>query len=841
MLDFNQTTDFQEKETFFADVILPVPIPGTFTYRLPFALNGMPAAGMRVVVPFGKRVQTGIVLRIHQRPPEKHQAKYILELLDDKPTVNTQQLRLWEWAADYYMCSLGEMMIAALPSGLKISSLSRIQIHPDFALRLEEETPEALGLNDKETRLLQALHQNDNLTFSEAAEILDLQNIYTILKSLIAKQAIIIFEEIQEKYKPKTLKKLRLAAQFLTAETLADLLQDLDKRPKQQEAVLKYISALPLHLSPEAHRNGLPKSIFTEAGISDSALKTLLKNGIFEEFSAIVPRFADQDTGVLATVTLSPTQAKACADIEQLFTQKDTVLLHGITGSGKTEMYIHLISRVLESGSQVLFLLPEIALTAQIVERLRKVFGKQLGVYHSKFSDNERVEIWKGVAEGRFSVVVGARSAVWLPFSHLGLVVVDEEHEGAYKQFEPAPRYNARDLSMVLASLFRAKVLLGSATPSLESYYLAKQGRYGLVEALQRYGSASLPEIRMVDTRLEKKQKTMKGTFSSVMLQEMQRSLDKHEQIILFQNRRGYAPHLSCDDCGTIPQCTNCSVSLTYHLYSKELRCHYCGYREDPPTNCRVCGSDQIKHVGFGTEKIEDELNLYLPTAVVQRMDLDTTRTRTGHQDIIRDFADKKTDVLVGTQMVSKGLDFDNVRLVGVFDVDRMLYFPDFRSHERTFQLVTQVSGRAGRRETVGLVLIQTGNPQHPILQHIAEHDYHTFYQNEIVERERYGYPPFTRMIRLTSKSEDLQLCVAAAHDLAEKLRRTLGAARVLGPEAPVIEKIRNQYLREVWIKLEREGINLRQTKTFIAQTATEIEKQSKYKSVRIIADVDPA
>jgi len=833
----------KERLTFFVEVILPVPVEGKFTYRVPMELNGMVREGARVVVNFGKRrVLTGVVARVHQEAPKTYSAKYILELLDEVPVVYQSQLVFWEWLAEYYMCTIGEVMNVALPSGLKLSSMSRVQLNPNF-----EHLQQQYGvlLTAKEQLLLDHLQGDSSLTFDQIGEILQVKNIYAIIKSLLFKEAILVFEEIKEKYKPKIVKKIRLSKQYLAdREVLTDLLNAL-KSHKQQDVILKYLTEISIDAPENIHLQGLPKSVFTKGGISESSLQTLIKKNIFEEFEVIVSRFQEFENEELNTIKLSNYQQEKVNEIMQFFEadnalQKNTVLLHGITGSGKTEMYIEVVNKMLAQGKQVLFLLPEIALTTQIVSRLKKVFGIKLGVYHSKFSDNERVEVWKGVQDGRFPIVAGVRSSIFLPFNNLGLIIVDEEHDPSYKQYDPAPRYNARDVALVLAGIHKAKVLLGSATPSLESYYQAKQGKYGFVSANKRFGDAQLPEIQLVNMSIERKKKTVKYNFSSLMLASIDENLQKKEQTILFQNRRGFAPHLSCEECSWIPTCMNCAVSLTFHLYSNELRCHYCGYREAPPSACLSCGSTKIKTVGFGTEKIEDELKLIYPEAAIQRMDLDTTRSKYSYQTIIEDFTNRQIDILVGTQMVTKGLDFDFVSLVGVFDVDRLIHFPDFRSHERTFQLITQVSGRAGRKDKKGTVLIQTSKPQHPLLERIISHDYEGFYEDESIERQKHFYPPFSRIITITVKSDEQTLAIEAANELAQKLKVALGAGRVLGPEAAMIEKIRNQYLQNIMIKLERDKINLKAVKELIKEQMQGLTSNKKYKLLQIVPNVDP-
>lgn len=827
-----QELNFDEEVTQFADVILPVPIPRLFTYRVPRELTGLVQVGARVIVQFGKsKILTAVVAQLHHKPPAQYQAKYILELLDETPLVTHYQLTLFEWIADYYMCCIGEVLNVALPSGLKITSQSKVQYNPDFHY------PELLST--KEQEIVAVLQQQQSLSYDELARLADVKNVYHLLKSLVSKRAIIVYEEVREKYKPKVVRKIRLSAFFADAQNLKVLIQELDKQPKQQQVVLQYLRDVPLLRAAQANQYGIEKSKLAQSDISESSLDTLLKKGVFEVFDVVVSRFAESDMPDEARFpTLTEAQQKAFSEILEGFGTKDTMLFYGITGSGKTEIYIHLIRHALESGSQVLYLLPEIAITTQIVVRLKKIFGDKVGIYHSKFSDNERVEVWKGIQSGKFQFVVGVRSAVFLPFDNLGLIIVDEEHEPSYKQFDPAPRYHARDVALVIAQKQRAKVLLGSATPSIESYYHASQGRYGLVKLTQRFGDAQLPDVELIDLKAERKQKRMKGGFTFTFLQHLKDNLDRKEQSILFLNRRGYSPFLQCEECNWISRCEQCDVSLTYHLRDGELRCHYCGHKEAAPKRCPACGSTKVRTMGYGTEKIEDELAVIFPAARIQRMDLDTTRSKTAFQTIIQEFEEGETDILVGTQMVSKGLDFDRVSLVGIFDADRMINFPDFRSIERAFQLLTQVSGRAGRRNRVGKVLIQTNNTNHPLLHKIIQNDYDGLYQDEIQEREAYFYPPITRLIQLTAKHQEQAIAKEAAVQLAAKLTEKLGSGRVLGPETPLVERIRNQFLFDVLLKLER-SLNLKAIKAFVQEEVDNVLTNKAFKGLSVVIDVD--
>ncbi len=821
--------------TRFAELLLPVPIPKLFTYRVPHAWNDHVLIGQRAIVQFGDRkIVTGIILALHNQAPKEYEAKYILDLLDNFPAVNDIQVKLFQWMADYYLCTLGEVMNAALPSGLKLSSESIVQLHPAF--NLEESNH---SFSEKELILLKRL-QHESLGYSDIAKLLGTKHLYTILKSLTGKEAIILFEEIREKYRPKTEKKVRLTPDYNTSEALENLFSTIANKPKQEDVILKYLQHVPVIHHPEANKQGIAKKKLITEDISESSLSTLIKNKVFEEFEVVVPRFDSEDKTDPPIILLSEEQDRAQAAIFKSFETQGVALLHGITGSGKTEIYINLIKKALDSNTQVLYLLPEIALTTQIVQRLKKVFGSSMGIYHSKFSDAERVEVWNGVLQGKFNFIVGVRSSIFLPFDNLGLIIVDEEHDSSYKQQDPAPRYNARDVAMVMAQLHHAKVLLGSATPSIESYYQAQQGKYGLVELNKRFGDAQLPQVVLADMGRERKQKTIKGEFSGLLLKKIDETLKQKEQVIIFQNRRGYSPMVNCEDCGWVPKCVNCAVSLTYHQFRNALVCHYCGYKESLPQLCPTCTSTRIKTVGYGTEKLEEELSLHFADAHVQRMDLDTTRSKTGYETIIDQFERGETNILVGTQMVTKGLDFDRVSLVGIFNADRMIHFPDFRSYERAFQLITQVSGRAGRRDKPGLVVIQTSGPDHPLLQTILRHNYKEFFATQLADRQQHNYPPFTRLIEITIKHTDKKTCKTAADTLADQLRDNLSFIPILGPGEPAISKIRNQYLMNILLKIPRGKYDLAAIKKSITAFTTQLAIEKQFRSVRIMVDVDP-
>lgn len=825
-----------EQVTLFAELILPVPVPKLFTYRVPHKLTDRVKVGQRAIVPFGARkILTGIIAHIHQQPPKEYEAKYLLDLLDETEIINTAQFQLYEWMASYYMCTLGEVLNAALPSGLKLSSESMLQIHPSFD---EDTTP--FDFSEKEWILLKRVRQ-EPLTYSDASKILGTKNLYSIIKSLTSKEAIILFEEVREKYRPKTEKRIRLTSRFLDKRELEKIFVELETKPKQEAVLLKFLQIIPVFSHPELNQAGVRKSQFLDEDVSESSVSTLVKHAVLEEFDVVVPRFVVDGADAMKPVLLSEKQEAARNEIIKGFEEKNICLLHGVTGSGKTEIYIDLIRRALEGGSQVLYLLPEIALTTQIVLRLKKIFGNEMGIYHSKFSDNERVEVWNGVLQGKFRFVVGVRSSTFLPFDNLGLILVDEEHDPSYKQHDPAPRYHARDVALVMAQQHHAKVLLGSATPSVESYYHGMIDKYRLVTLTDRFGESQLPEIRFTNKIEERKRKTLKGEFTSQLLKEIEESLKNKEQVILFQNRRGYSPIVQCEDCDWIPKCINCAVSLTYHQYRHAMICHYCGYREDLPSQCPTCSSKRILTVGYGTEKLEEEIKLHFPDAGVQRMDLDTTRTKTGYETIIESFEKGETDILVGTQMVTKGLDFDKVNLVGIFDADRMIHFPDFRSYERAFQLITQVSGRAGRRGKKGKVVVQTSNPQHPLFTYVMENDVRGFLQAQLQDREIHFYPPFARLLELTVKHADRKVTKDASQHLADQIRKNLRTLKTMGPGEPMIGKIRNEFLMTILLKIPRNQGKLQETKDQLLLLTDQLHQLKEFRQVKVLFDVDPA
>jgi len=817
----------------YAEVILPLPLHGTFTYHIPSELSNLAQVGSRVVVQFGaKKIYTGIIFKIHNEKRSDLKPKELLEVLDEFPIIHQVQLRFFSWMASYYMCAIGEVIGAALPSALKLSSQSYVGINPEIDL-------EDHDLSDRQWSLLSALKGNE-LSMNDVGQYLGLKRPQRIVKELSEKGYLDLYEKVKDRYLPKKEKRIRLGSEYENEDSLDGLLKNLESKPKQIEVLLSYLKNVPVLEDPSCNLPGISKSLLLKEEISDSSVKTLVKNKILIEWEIVVSRLEKQENIKSETINLSSTQRAVKQDISSKFQDHQSVLLHGATGSGKTEIYISLIEEQLKAGKQVLYLLPEIALTTQIIARLHKIFGNSFGVYHSRYSDNERVEVWQKVLKNEFQFVVGVRSAVFLPFQNLGLVIVDEEHEPSYKQFEPAPRYHARDSANYLANLHHAKVLLGTATPSLETYQNALDNKFGLVELTERFGQAEEPEVHFVDLRKERKQRKLKGNFSSELVEAIEKSLEQKEQVILFQNRRGYASYISCESCATIPKCLNCSVSLTYHQFNNKLVCHYCGFNQPMSSDCTSCGSADLKKIGFGTEELEEELEILFPSAVIQRMDLDTTRSKYGYQRIIEEFEEGSVDILVGTQMVSKGLDFDHVNLVGIFDTDRMIHYPDFRSHERAYDLIMQVSGRAGRKSTHGKVIIQTNDPEQPVLEKVRSRNYKYFFQWEILEREQFGYPPFTRLIKIIFRHREKTVSFQGATFFAKELRKNIGNQRLIGPVEPVIGKIRNLYHHELTLKLEKTGINIPAIKEYLWACEKIFHQIPAFKSVGVIFDVDP-
>lgn len=839
------------RTTLFVDVIVPLSVPNLYTYRVPFEWNEAVRVGKRVVIQFGNtKLYTGVIKSIHETPPKAYQAKYIESILDEHPIVNESQLSLWEWMAGYYMCTVGEVMVAALPGGLRLASESKVVLNPAF-----DKTGAGATLTDKEYLIADALEVRMVLTLKEVSDIIEQKTVYAVIKSMIEKGVVLVEEELKEKFKPKMATFVHITDHADDETTLKTIFDTLEKKAaKQLEVVMAYIT-LSKRYSKE--RVAVKKSDIVKMVVGgEGALNALVKKNVFTLAEREVGRFGSVENEnkiselnhvqqeVLDKITKDFGLEKKVANgekrIEKEAEQKDVILLHGVTSSGKTEIYVKLIERTLAEGKQVLYLLPEIALTTQIISRLRKYFGDAVGVYHSKFNESERVEIWNMVnkSDPKCKLVIGARSALFLPFSNLGLVIVDEEHDSSFKQYDPAPRYNARDGAIYLAHIHKAKTLLGSATPSIESYFNAMEGKYGFAEITQRFGGVQMPEILIADVKDAQKRKEMKSHFTPLLLDTVTLALAKKEQVILFQNRRGFAPQLECNMCAWVPQCNNCDVSLTFHKATNQLRCHYCGYAVKPPSKCAACGDTDLRMKGFGTEKIEEELQIFYPKARIARMDLDTTRSKFAHQHIIQDFEERNVDILVGTQMVTKGLDFDNVSMVGILNADSMLNFPDFRSFERSFQLMSQVSGRAGRKNKRGTVIIQTHNPGHGIIQEVMENNYLSMYTTQLLDRKTFNYPPFYRLIEITVIHKDVNLVNDGSKHLADNLRHHF-AKRVLGPEFPIVSRMRNLYHKTILLKIEREA-SVAQAKKIVSEVITKFKIIPSYKSVRIRIDVDP-
>lgn len=816
----------------FADIILPFPINQLFTYSIPENLIDAVCPGIRVIVQFGPRkLSTGIVCRTHSKSPEIKEIKPILEVLDDHPIVTEIQLKFWEWMADYYMCAPGEVFKAALPSGLKLESESNLLPNDDFAA-------EDFGKEQLET-LFYIVKNNPGLSIQELSKKAGRSGIHNDIRKLIDSEAIYIEEKLVDTSRVKKEKIISLSENLISESEMQKCLDSLKSAPKQ-EALLTEIIGLSLDSKGNLTKKNIPLSDLT-AKHSAAAIKTLSDKGIIIKSIQTISSIGKFSGEVVLASELNPGQKVAYNSINQNFKEKEVVLLHGVTSSGKTEIYIHLIQDAISRGKQVLYLLPEIALTSQIVNRLRKVFGDQVGTYHSKFSDSERLEVYKRTSsskENGFKIILGVRSAIFLPFNNLGLIIVDEEHENTFKQFDPAPRYNARDSSMILAGLHGAKVLLGTATPSVETYANALAGKFGLVQLTERYNEVLMPDIRIADIKEARKRKTMISVFTPSLIDAIYSTIASGKQVILFQNRRGFASYLMDENCGWIPKCKICDVSLTYHKFRNSLECHYCGYSTKVPGSCETCGSTRLTNKGFGTEMIEDEIGLIFKGIRVARLDLDTSRTRNSYETILESFGRGEIDVLVGTQMLSKGLDFENVALVGILDADQMLNFPDFRAFERSYQLMAQVSGRAGRKDKQGTVIIQTTDPKLALINYVKANDYESMFKEQIEERQIFNYPPFVRMIRITLKHKELPVLQKAANVLADEMKIVFGK-RVLGPQQPLVGRISNYYLLNILLKVEKKA-SFGRARKLVSDIIKEATNSDVMNGVRILPDVDP-
>ncbi|MGB5555361.1 MAG: primosomal protein N' [Flavobacteriaceae bacterium] len=813
----------------FINVILPIPLEKEFTYSVTSSEADFLRPGMRVAVPFGKsKIYTGLVSTVHNIPPTLYEAKEIHQILDENAIVNSIQLKHWQWVADYYMCTIGEVFRSAVPGAFLLESETLIMRND------KAEIDEAL-LKDDEFLVFEALQHQSSLKVHEVSAIVERKNVLPVLNRLLTKNIIVLKEEIFEQYRPKLVRYVRLGAAYLKEEQLEKLLETLARAPKQMQVVLALFQ---LQAGPKKPIS--LDELEQMSGGSKAVIKSLVDKVILEEYSIRTDRVTyEGDEANEDLKQLNEYQQNALNDILLGFQDKKVTLLHGVTSSGKTEVYVDLIDKCIQSGKQALYLLPEIALTTQLIARLQEYFGEKVSVYHSKYSINERVEVWNNVLtkKTKAQIVIGARSALFLPYSDLGLIIVDEEHEGSFKQFDPAPRYHARDAAIVLAKMHDANILLGSATPSIESFYNVQQGKYAYARIERRFGNVLMPDMQLVDLKEQTRKRRMKGHFSERLLEEISESLENNEQVILFQNRRGYAPIVECTTCGHSPQCPNCDVSLTYHQYKKQLRCHYCGHHMALLESCLACGSPTLDTKGFGTEQVEQELNELLPDAKVGRMDLDTTRGKHGYEKIITAFEQQKLDILVGTQMLTKGLDFRNVALVGIMNADALLNFPDYRAHERSYQLLTQVSGRAGRTQKRGKVIIQSYNPYHQILKQVTTGDYLGMYKEQIYEREQFHYPPTNRIIKITFKHKEYSRLNDAADWFAKSLRNVLGSA-VLGPEYPPVARIRNQFLKHVIVKMQLDA-SIITTKLKIKRIEQSFNAVSQFRSVRVIYNVD--
>jgi len=815
----------------YADLILPLRVKGKYTYSIPEELSHGIKPGMRAIVQFGqKRIYTALIVDVHNNPPTNYSPKEILALPDTQAFIIPMQLKFWDWMSSYYMCLTGEIFKAGLPSGLRPESETRVTLNDSITVQG--------SLEPRENIILNYLEEKSSASIKEINSILHLKNSLPHIYTLLSKNLIQIEEKLKAHYKPRLEAYVNLAERFQNEAKLNAALEKLKKAPKQNQALegFIYFANDEDDLASELKMSRL----IADRQINKAAIEALVKKGILQKTYKESSRIQVQTSKLQSLKILSDVQGEKFEEINKKFKEHNTILFHGITSSGKTEIYAHLIFEEIRKGKQVLYLLPEIGLTTQIISRLRKYFGNKIGVYHSQYNDSERAEVWKnllGESPGKsYQVILGVRSSIFLPFKNLGLVIIDEEHETSYKQHDPAPRYHARDAALYLAKLHKAKTLLGTATPSLESYYNVEIGKYALVELNERHGNVKLPISELANTRDAYRKKKMVSHFTPELYNSISEALSQEEQIILFQNRRGWSPYIQCNECGWIPRCKNCDVNLTFHKYSNDLNCHYCGYSIDSPGSCHECKSTNIRTRGFGTEKIEEESRLVFPDAKVVRMDFDTTRTKRAYHKIIYDFEMRKSDILIGTQMISKGLDFENVKLVGVLNADNLLFFPDFRAYERSFQLLTQVSGRAGRKLQQGKVIIQTSDPENEVLQWVMKGDYSKMYKNQMIERKAFKYPPYYKLVKITLKDKNLNTLNNGATFLGTRLKQVFGT-NILGPEFPLISKIHKWHLKTLLIKIERKQSYVK-AKIMIQRKINELEK--KFRQMQIVVDVDP-
>jgi primosomal protein N' (replication factor Y) len=827
----------------FADVILPLPIAGFFTYSVPEELRNQVIAGTRVIVQFGaKKFYSALVYEVHDKKPVDYNTKPIEYIIDSTPIIPINAFPFWEWIAGYYHCMIGEVFKAALPSGLKLESETRINYNSDYTEQNNQK------LTPREQLLLDVIREKQSLSIAELNNSVLKKNSIAVVKDLLVKGAVAVEEEMKESYRHKTVSVIELPEKLKNERLINLALDALKKIPLQQKLLINYLELSGV-LNNSLGKTVTKKELLHASGISVSVLNGLVKKKIFSIIDQKVDRLASCNGELNEISELSKAQSKALNQIKQSFEKLPVTLLHGVTSSGKTEIYIKLIKERLDQGKQVLYLLPEIGLTTQIISRLTRVFGVRAGVYHSKFSDSERVEIWNKVLNfgndsneinhnSEYQLIVGTRSALFLPFQKLGLIVVDEEHDNSYKQNDPTPRYHARDVAIILGYLHQAPVLLGTATPAVETFYNATTGKFGLVTLNERHQNIEMPEIATADFKDAYRRKQMRSHLTPLLFSEITGALERKEQVILFQNRRGFSPFIECKMCGWVPKCNHCDVSLTYHKHNQSLVCHYCGYSMNYPNNCRSCGNKELTNKGFGTEKVEEDLQVIFPDAKIERMDLDTTRSKKGFENIIQSFESGEIDILIGTQMVTKGLDFENVSIVGILNADNLLNQPDFRAYERSYQLMAQVGGRSGRKNKRGKVIIQTSEPSHEIIINVINNDYQSMYNGQIAERKHYKYPPFYRMIGITLKHREKNELDRIANELSVSLRERFGA-RILGPEYPVISRIKTLYIKQLWIKIERE-ISVVNAKRQMQEIIDQLKRNAGNKTILIAIDVDP-
>lgn len=819
----------------YAEVILPLPLYNTYTYAVPPTMEGLVKIGCRVLVQFGrKKYYTALVRMLHNVPPEGYEVKELMSVLDDEPLLRHPQMKLWEWISEYYLCPVGDVYKAAVPSGLKIESETYVSVNPDF------EEAEDCKLNERERVIYDLVSCRDRVQLGEITRSTGFRNVEAAVSKMLEKEAVFVAEKVVDTYRPKTEAFVTLPVEHGDNDALHRLFDIAGRSKKQEQLLLAFIDLSHWLQRPERLAEVGKAALLARADVSQAVFAAAIKKGLFKVYKKEINRYAFSSETKAELPELTAEQGRALRETLEQFRTKSTVLLHGVTSSGKTTVYMHLIDRMLGMKKQVLYLVPEIALTTQLTQRMHRVFGDRMLVYHSKFSDNERVDAWKKLLHSSEPcLIIGVRSSVFLPFSNLGLVIVDEEHDSSYKQQEPAPRYNGRNVAMMLAMMHGAKSLLGSATPSVETYYKAVTGKFGLVEMPVRYEGLKMPEVETIDMKDARRKHEVNGFFSNALLTVCRESLKAGEQVILFQNRRGYAPMVTCRQCGWVPKCENCDVSLTYHKHVGTLSCHYCGYSMSLPTVCPACGQPTIEIVGFGTERVEDNITELFPDSRIARMDLDTTRNKNSYEKIIEDFSARKSDILVGTQMVTKGLDFAGVSTVGILNADTMINFPDFLSHERAFNMMEQVAGRAGRKGKQGRVLIQTYNPDNPVIRFVVGHDYKGFYADEIGERERYCYPPFSKIINIYLKHRDDAVVGEMAVRMSNMMRQVF-KHRVLGPEAPAVRRIQNLYIRQIVLKMENTASmsKVKQILRLIYENMLKVD--SRMKSVFLYFDVDP-